>query len=301
MKQNRRTLLANCVGGAAVLALPATGLAVRPEDLDLDLFDPFGPIGTNYDRIRNVVAGVHDVEPFIKHLWDQYVSTGRREYGEWTLSYVNLWWQSLPQDKSERIRVARIGRKTSDRVAADHADSAAGPMWSAIFWGYEALINGVLDFLNQVPAFFKRLEEANSRDNSYMFGTATLGMAKAYIKLPPFPMSVGSLKKGYAYLDQVRPLMERHYALWYVVYAEAEMQRVGRDAAFQALDLIDRVCPVDVASQYTFELSVYLRERFHEAVESGKYDKYLWDPLMEPIEALRTKVYKPSETCPSGG
>lgn len=295
---NRRRLIGAGVAGLTAAAWPrllwaADTAATIPLD-DLDVFGP--PVGA-YERIRALLQVPDDVETIVKRLWGAYMEGGRPEYGHWALSYNYLWWQTLPQQVDVRVRVARIGQKMAAKYDTDHPSKPEGAYWGAVFLALEALTKGVLNSLQMVPEFIARLDASIARDRSYLYNAADWAKAKMYFKLPPFPMSIGSMRNGYEILNQIDPANERTYALYAVLRAEAALMTEGREAAVRELKRLDDVCPVDVITRYTYELSAYLGERLLAAVDAGSYDKYVWDPLLEPVLVLRDRVFQPKQLC----
>ncbi len=287
---HRRALLA----GTSLLLTPRTIFA----GLAIDDLNPFGHPDQGYHAIRSSFNTPADIERAARTAWDQFAATSDFQYGHWGLLYTYLWWQSLPVGQP-RIKTAIIGRKMADKLAAFRPDHPAGHMWGANFFGFEALSRGILNSLQMVPELLRRLDRAEQVDPTYLDGLVYLARAKLYIKLPGFPMSVGSLDKGYKYLEQARSMQESRYALWYVVLAEAEFERRGRDAALAALDGIDNVCPYDRQTRYTYELSKYLAGKFVAAIQDGSYDRYTWDPLLEPVLELQQREFVPGQLCPA--
>ncbi|RMF15457.1 MAG: hypothetical protein D6761_07815 [Candidatus Dadabacteria bacterium] len=249
--------------------------------LELDQYDPLAPASrSHYEYIRRWFETPTDAEHLVRALWQSYSDSGRFDHGHWALMYSQLWWQGLPAGE-QRLRVSRIGRAMALKLMQAHPEHAAGPFWSAAFLGFDALVRGVLDSLNMIPEFFKLLDEAERRDPEYLLGTVWLAKAKAYIKLPPFPMSIGSVKKGVAYLEKARPLQEPAYGLWHITRAEAELATSGEAAALKALDGLSNVCPPDMQSIYTYEISAWFAGKFRNVVANGTYNKYTWDPMLE--------------------
>jgi len=295
---SRRTVLG--AGGATLAAalVPARLWAAdTAASIPLDDLDVFGPPVGPYERIRALFQVPEDVETLVKRLWGAYMDGGRPDYGHWALSYNYLWWQTLPQQVDVRVRVARIGQKMSAKYDADHPAKPEGVYWSAVFLGLEALTKGVLNSLQMVPEFIARLDASIARDASYLHNAAEWAKAKMYFKRPPFPMSVGSMRKGYEILEKADPADERAYALYAVLRAEAAYMADGRAAAARELKRLDDVCPRDMITRYTYELSAYLGERLLAAADAGTYDKYTWDPLLEPVLALRDRAFQPKQIC----
>ena len=288
----RRTLL------ATLSSIPLLSLPTLADDklltVDLEMLNPLAPISPRrYGKLRSDFTEPADGEKLVRRLWQAYADTGKFDYGHWAVLYSQLWWQSLPAGKG-RLRVSAIARKMATKLMADNPNSAAGPFWAAAHMGFEALVRGVLDSLRMIPHFFKLLDKAEAIDPSYLMGSVYLAKAKAYIKLPSFPMSIGSLKKGFQYLEKARPLQEHTYGLWHVFYAEAEIQRDGNAAALRALEGLSKVCPTDMQSLYTYEMAFWVADKLRKAIHDGSYNRYTWDPLLQPIiELTKTRIYPP--------
>lgn len=282
------------------LALLSPGEAFPEEKplaaLPLSWLDPFAPPDEHYEELRPLFQKPQDIEGIIQRLLRAYQEKGDTRYLIWSLSYTFLLWQSVPQGE-ERIRVSLLGGKIVEELTKRMPDSYIPAFWGAVFMGTLGLSRGVLNTLQLVPEFIKRLKRVEEAAPRYFYGSASLLLAKMYIKLPPFPLSLGNLPLGMEYLEKARPYQEKRYALWYVVKAEGEYLLYGKEKAFATLAGLAEVCPVDVTTRYTYEMAMYLSERFREAVESGTYDKYLWDPLLEPITPLLKKQYNPPRFC----
>ena len=291
----RRPLLGGLATTAASLALPRIGEASLL-NVPLDHLDPFGPPDLYYDKLRSAFNRPKDAADLAKRLWAEFNRTGNGNYGHWAIMYIQLWWQSLPGDQG-RIRASKIGKAMADKLTVAMPESAAGPYWSAVFFGFEALVRGVLDSLQMVPDFLRKFDEAQQRDPSYLMGSVYMAKAKAYTKLPAFPMSVGSLDKAFEYLDKAKPFQAERYAYFYIVLAEAELQRNGPEAALAALEGIKNVCPSDVQSRYTYEMANILAEKLRAALAADTYNRYTWDPLLEPVMELKERKFVPPKLC----
>jgi len=264
--------------------------------IPLEWLDPFGPPRLHYDQLRPLLKKPEDIEAIITRLLSAYRGTHKEKYLLWSLSYAFLLWQSVPRGQ-ERVRVSLIGTRLVGELSQTSLPPHIPAFWEAVFMGTLALSQGILNTLQYVPEFIKRLKKVEESAPSYFYGSSALLLAKMYIKLPPFPLSLGNISMGMEYLEKARPYQERTYALWYVVKAEGEYLLYGKERAYATLDQLREVCPVDVTTRYTYEMAIYLSERFREAIETGSYDKYLWDPLLEPITPLIEKGYTPSRFC----
>lgn len=290
--------------GLFVPGLPRAASTVA--EIPLDRLDPFGPPGENYDRMRGWFSEPADVSRIIRRLWVSHQEGGGLEHGLWALSYAFLFWQTAASS-SQRLKIARAGLKMARSIEREHPGEVTGLFWSAVFYGSVGLSRGHLDALQMLPEFERRLTQVEEIQPDFFYGSAHLLKAKMYTKVPPFPVSIGNMQKGYEYLEKARPYQEGTYAIWYLVLAEAEYltkrreegPEKGREAAFAVLDRIEsEVCPVDVTTRYTYEMAAYVAGKFREAVApGGKYDKYTWDPLLEPITELRTRIYRPKQIC----
>ena len=75
----------------------------------------------------------------------------------------------------------------------------------ALYAGAEALTRGVLEALQLIPENQARLERVERDHPGYFYGSPALIVGKGYIKVPPFPLSVGNIAKGIAFLRKAVP------------------------------------------------------------------------------------------------
>lgn len=276
----RRSFL---LGLGASLSFPLFPSFLLPEEEpELKRANPYGPL-ENYRYLRRLWRP-GAAEPLIRRLWKAFEETGKEEYGEWALIFVYHWWRMTPLGKG-RLEISRIGIEMSERFAKQHPRHPAGYMWKAVHTGTEVLSLGVLNALHYIPVYRRALDEVIRLSPQYFFGGAYTLLAKLYVKLPPFPLSIGDLGKGEEYLEKARPYQEKRIALWYLVYAELELLRKGVEGARAWLTRMEaEIVPKDAFSLYSLVASLHDGELFLKALEEKTYDRYQWDPILAPIE-----------------
>ena len=277
---DRRRLL-GC-GGVTIAAtlLPDSSRAALP----VQTYDPFAPVKPNYAKFHKQLFDRKGARHIVDRLWREYVSTGIDDYAIWAMMYWYNYWRLVPLGK-ERISAAKVGKKMAAQMLSKRKKSAWATFWQASFVGLEAISIGVLNAAQLLPEFKDKMEEVIGLDPDLYYGNAYLGLAKLYIKAPAFPVSLGNPEKGYRMLDKAGQYQEGKFALWYQFLAEAEMNRSGKQAAYRILDRLEKeVQPPDIASQYILETARMDAASFRLAVEEGRYNKYKWDPLYEPLK-----------------
>lgn len=283
---SRRRLMTAAAGGLSglmVSSVPVPSLAATPtppaDPLELD---PYAPPRRYWEELRPLFFSQSAMRQVVERLISAYRQEKEARLGEWMLYYAYIWWRTAPE-ASDRLKIAKAGRRLSRGFSSDHPDHVAGHLFAAVFTGVEQLTRGVLETLQMIPSYRDAMEAAVARDESYNNGLPLLLQAIMYIKLPPFPVSVGDPQKGRAYLERAGEYMRGRYALWYLYAAEADLGGQGASAAFDKLERMRReVEPVDVNTAYVYDATRTDAERLRRAVEAGRYDKYRWDPLMEP-------------------
>jgi len=283
---NRRQTLTTAAATAALMVPNHAGTNTALEAVDhlpavaLDIYAP----PEIYDRyLRDIFLDSAAAKELVGRHMQLFERSGRPEHGEAFISRFYVWWRTL-HDSKQRIRAATAGRKFSKQFAARFADHPAGYHWEAVFLGLEALSRGILNSLQWVPRIMEAAEHSTSVDASYFYGNAVTTIAKLYLKAPPFPMSIGNREKAIAALERARPHQEGTFALWYLFYAEALLQQ-DREAAFAMLDRIETdVTPIDVTTAYVLDTTRADVRKLRQAIDAGTYDKYTWDPLLEPAQ-----------------
>ena len=290
---SRRTFVRQTLPVAGGLFFPSLSPALPR---DLDIYDPFGKV-ENYEKLRRVMNRVSQIEQLIKDLWRSYETTGNARHGIWTLYYTALLWQVSP-DPKQRTMVAKAGIQLARRLQKRFPKKLDPFFWESAFLAFHALTQGVLNSLQFIPIYESRLRTVEKRNPKFFYGGVYLLLAKLYMKTPPFPVSVGDLGKAKENLEKARPYQEKIYALWYIALAEyyhivGETEKVN-----PTLERIHKeVCPIDAMTYYTYELAMHQAEAFREAIKTGKYDRYMWDPFLEPAIALTRKRYTPKRIC----
>ncbi|RMF17129.1 MAG: hypothetical protein D6761_04975 [Candidatus Dadabacteria bacterium] len=278
----RRTVLCGAAVAAAAVGERVWGSAAEPP---LDRLDPFGDI-ENFAVLRPYLFDAAGGKHLVSRLWEAYTRSGRREYGEWAVVYVFPWWRTMIARK-DRVSVARIGQKMAQKLAADHPSHVAGYQWAAIHVGTEILSVGVIDALNQVSRMRTMLEKATAIDAGYFYGLPKLILAKAYAKLPPFPVSIGNLGRARDMLEELRPRQAHVFAIWHLFLAETMYLQGDPDGALSVLAEIEAaVTPENGATAYVLESTLGDAATLSKRIQDGTYERYLWDPLLEPARAL---------------
>jgi hypothetical protein len=220
----------------------------------------------------------------ISRLWKEYEKNRNPDHGEWALIFSYHWWRMTPLGE-ERKRVAHLSRLMSEKYLKNHPDLPAGYLWLAVHTGMEALSIGILNALQFIPTYRRSLEEVIRRFPDYFFGGAYTLLAKGYLKLPPFPLSIGNLDLAEEYLEKARPYQERKIAFWYLVYAELKLLREGEKGAERMIERMKtEVIPRDAFSLYSLISSLHDAEKLLDVVKKSEYDRYQWDPLLFPID-----------------
>lgn len=283
----RRDLLFAGAAGLATAALPQSLLAAPPDirqrlqAVPLATFDPYGP-RTHYDELlRHAYFDADLCRVIVERLWGAYQQDGAAAVGRMAMYNHYIWWRTLA-DRHARIRYSLAGARMADRFIGDHPGDPYGYLWRAVFTGTEVLSRGVLDALQLIPTFQKQLERSRTIDPAIIYSLSGLLLAKMYIKLPPFPVSIGNVARGLEILEELRPVQEGVYAFWYLFRAEAALGREGSEEAFAWLGRLSEVRPRDMQGAYALDSTLADAETFRLAVRNGSYNKYTWDPYLEP-------------------
>lgn len=284
---SRRRLLTGAAAGLAVPMVPMTvnaDLVARVRELGLERFLPraapdnyiryLAPLTQQADALARIL-----VQRFVK----AFRATGDLVYGETALMQVFVWWRAETSPE-QRLRIARLGISLADDFAAVSSTHPAGPFWRAVHLGSLALTRGILDSLRYVPEVQEGLRITIQRSPDYFHRMPSLVQAKLLMKAPPFPVSIGNLRRSVELLERTPEATRRHNALWYLFRAEAALQLDGEPACLDYLDRMAReVTPVDVATAFLLDSSLGDADAFREVLARGQYNKYTWDPLLEPL------------------
>lgn len=272
-----------------MLLLPAK--SAQAASLSLDAYDPLGPLDDTLDRLFEEIFVAQDgARKTCEKLWRLFEQNKRLDLAEWAVQFVFLWWRDTPLG-AERIKVARIGQRMAASILAVDPESVPGLMWRAAFEGFEALSRGVLDSLQVIPTMLQAAEKVDAIKPDYLYGLPALLMARVYFKAPPFPVSRGDLKKSLILLEKVRPLAEKKFATWHLFYAEALYLNGNHEVAFDVIaNWENSMQPSKRIELVTIGMTRIDMAAFKQALESGKYDRYLWDAFMIPVSRDEMKA-----------
>lgn len=295
----RRLLAAGGAGAAMVLGGPlvsSIAQAAKPtadelrhlaETVPLEVVCMYAP-ASNYNAVRWLAFDADLMKRIVERHWQAFGQSGDAELGEWGLAQAYIWWRTTAT-RDDRVRVAITGRKMAEAFRGKHHTHPAGLFWSAAFMGMEALSRGLLNALHMVPQFQSNLDRVRAENPDYFYSFATLLMAKMFYKVPAFPMSIGNLNMAQQLLDERRDVWEGRVATWYLWQAEINLIRGRRDQAYAWLDRIEtEVEPVDNATAYLFDTTRVDALELKRVVESGTYDRYQWDPLLEQARSWQS-------------
>ena len=285
---SRRTLLAQTSAAviAGTLGIPTDLLAAK---LPLEAFNSFGPVDPAV--YKTVVTTAFDPNSGIKlvtNFWKSYLATGNLLDAENAVFYAFLWWRALPTSGPARTKAAVSARKMTAKLEDDHPNQPVGFFWSAAFYGLEALSRGVLNAVQLAPTYEKNLRRVHKQMPDYLYGGTACLLGKMYVKMPPFPLSVGDLSKGIKVMQTSEKYALGRFAMWYSFMAEGVLLSEGPQAAERWLDrMADEVKPPTLMMQIMYDMSVVDADAFRAAMRSGQYDKYRWDPYLQSLEQLR--------------
>lgn len=255
---------------------------MKKEEYSLKKLNPYGPL-ENYRYLRRLWRREEN-ERIIQFLFEEWEKERDPDVGEWALLFSYHWWRMEPLGE-KRVRVARVARKMSLMYQSYHPEDIRGFFWNAVHTGMEALSLGILNALQHIPTFTRNLEIVLKRDPTYFYGGTYTLLAKMYMKVPPFPLSVGDLTLSKKYLEEGRKYQERKIALWYLVAGELKIIEKKIDEGIRLLKRMEEeVRPTDAMTMYALIAGIHDGTKLREVVEKGTYDRYQWDPLLEPVD-----------------
>lgn len=273
-------MLAVAASGAAASVLPAKRASAAISDADLARFDPFSSLENYYRFLRPKLFNYEQGRPFLDALLARYQIQRNVYDGERVLIGMFILWRTIA-GKTERIKFSRAAQKLASLVAKDFPGHPSGHVWGGVFFGTEQLVAGILEAAHLSPEIQNRLDQAIKVDETYLYGLPHLLAAKLYFKAPAFPVSVGNYDKAWRHIEAAAKFAERKFAPYYVVLAEGELLTKGKEAAFATLDRMQpEVKPTNAAEAYGLDSMISDGLAFREAVETGKYNKYLWDSFL---------------------
>ena len=183
------------------------------------------------------------------------------------------------EDRSKAAQLLyRLGQKFSQRAP----DLPEGFMAQTIALGLEGMVIGILDALNLLPGYRRNLKRAVELDPSYHWGLPYSMLGVLYAKAPPFPLAMGDLGKAEKYFRKAEKLAKGRSAIWYLFYGEFLYIKTGdihqvenmRRRMHQEMD------PPDAYEYYIYDLSENDFAKLIETIRAGKYDRYLYTPLL---------------------
>ena len=252
--------------------------------IPIDAYDPEGGVATYIDELfAQVLQQENGAKKTVEIIWRAFEQTKRVELAEWAVQYAFLWWRDTPLG-AERIRVARAAQQMAQAILAAKPSSIVGETWHAAYLGFEALSRGILDSLQVVPNILEAAHGIHKKAPNYFYGMGAMMIARVYFKAPPFPVSRGDLKKSLQILDAVRHYSEGRFAPWYLFYAEAlHINGYIKEAQNVMTNWEDGLKPTNKIELMNLGMTRIDMANLKTAIDSGKYDRYLWDAYLVPL------------------
>lgn len=276
--------------GLASLLLPAPSsleeASFKPE---LAPYNPFLPPNAYFQSLKQIFFDPNRMKTLIPKLLNAFHEEPRRTYAEGLLIYCYLLWRALPKGE-ERTEVVRMALKIGEEVTKRLPRAPTGYFFTVMATGFTALTAGVINALHLIPTYQKMLLKAIEMDKTYMWGMPLILLGAMYMKLPPFPISIGSLEKAGEAFQASAPYARRKFGLWHSFYGEYLYLTEGIEAIRPFFQRTLKEFKPDNAL-HVFSVDVALRDLLliEEAVKEGRYDKYLWSPLLIPAQPYGLK------------
>lgn len=281
----RREFLVKLGLGAAaeILLLPRKLLPADPSYslAELELYIREQPPSYYWKHSRKVLFDAQILSQLVPQFAQAYRDTKWVELGECAYYYGYAWWRvsSLEQ----RRKIARFLVNFADEAIETHPQHPFGYCTKASAFGLEILTLGILDSLHYLPHYRKFLTTAIEKKRDYSYGLPLYLMAEMFVKAPPFPISVGNLEKAKEFFEEAYPFARGNSALYYVFFAEYTylVTQSVEEAKKIKKKMLAEMRPPTQFEVYTLDLALADIEALFAVIESGKYDKYLYSPLLE--------------------
>jgi hypothetical protein len=284
----RREVLAGIAMG---LILPSFLFSKEGEEWEGELapYNPFLPPLSYFQNLKGVAFDPPKIRKILRGLLDRFRATRKLTYAEGLLIYTYILWRALPPGK-EREEVIRFASTLGAEVTDALPKAPTGYFFTVMATGFTALSAGVINALHLIPTYQKMLLKAIEIQKGYMWGMPLILLGAMYMKLPPFPISLGDMKKAGEYFEYARPYAGRKFGIWHSFYGEYLYLTRGIEAIHSFFEeSLKGFRPENALHVYSMDLALRGLLLIEEAVRSGRYDKYLWSPLLIPSQPYGLK------------
>ncbi len=181
----------------------------------------------------------------------------------------------LETDSKARLAVAKVALAMAKKATQLDPKSAAAWYWLGSHYAVIGLTQGVLNSLQLIPEGKKSYDQSIALDPSYRKGTAIANLARVYMVVPGFPMSIGDVDKATQMLnDGYRANPDSTYFPLYL--ADLAWSQGYEDAALKYLqDVLDKP---DGKNDYTILVNQVNRRKARDMmalIKSGaKRDRF---------------------------
>ncbi len=255
-------------------------------NVSFKLYDLNRPIGSkiavNLQKIEDekyVLGIIHRINEALK------LHPDSRELYILRNSYMYILWDIAPVDR--KAMYAKIGLKYAEETIKKFPDHPDGWIRKSIFLGIYGITIGVLNVLSLAKDMRDAALKAYRIDKKYYYAMPCQVLGRLYFKLPPFPLSFGSMDKASKYLYEAMSISP-DFAHIYMYLAELEAARGNIKLADEFLSKIPSIHPRTwyelLIKRWTMRTLPIARKYLRE-----KWDKYNYDFLIDPHRHMRVR------------
>jgi len=191
-----------------------------------------------------------------------------------------LW--RLPEEKEEKLKGVQVMRLCAHKLREIAPEKTEAFFWPVFVQAVEVLTLGVLETFHRMVGIKALLDQAQTLNPTYFSSAPFWFTGRVYFKLPGFPLSIGDPEKAEQYLEEA---VKRSpgFAAPYLFLAETKLFLGKKEEGYKLLDQIPKVKPATYFEKYAKWPVINQAKAFREVVETGKYDRFRWDPQLTPV------------------
>ena len=195
------------------------------------------------------------------------------------LDYTYFLWEVSP--KKDVPQIIKFGNKAVDELCKYFPNHPHCPLTRAIMLSLLGLELGPLNTLKGVPEVIKLYKKAAAENPRWFYCFAVRNLGRLYFKLPPFPVSVGSMVKAQKYLFKAYKMCPDHPDIY--VYLGDLMYELGqKEKAIKFVKKLYTLKPKTWNEKIILTWTLRTVPVILKKYETGTYDKYNWDYLLDP-------------------
>ncbi len=195
------------------------------------------------------------------------------------LDYIYYLWEVSPSKDEKKI--VKYGVNAVNELCKYFPNHPHCYLSRAIMLSLLGLELGPLNTLEEVPRVIKLYQKAAAMNPTWFYCFAVRNLGRLYFKLPGFPASVGDYDKAEKYLKRAYRYCPDHpdiYVYLGDLYYIQGKKKKAIEFVKKLYTLKPRTWLEKIVLQWTLRTVPVIIKKY----ETGTYDKYNWDYLLDP-------------------